>query len=414
MKIENIKHLKELKTINSFLKPAKVFIPLVSQNDKNITLLVKKGDYVFKGSIIGKSKGNLRIPILSSVSGTVVGFSEHTYLNGEKVKCVEIENDYKETLEKKVGIKRILNKYTKEEFIQLLINCGVVGSYSGYPTYLKYEKRFSTLIVNAVSDEPYVTCDRALIKDKCEEILEAIDATMDICDIEQCYIAVKIDDYDIKKIINNYIGTYLKIKIAEVPNDYPMGWERNLIKNIKSIKQKNGVVVNNVSTMYSIYEVLKFNRPLVQRIITVSGDAVNKPQNIIVKNGTLAKEVIDYIGGLKKCKEIKFIAGGPMMGKSLPSDDLVITPNLKSILIFKGTDKNVSYECIMCGKCVNACPAKLSPTVIMKNINNKKVLEKLSVNKCIECGICSYICPSKINVRKYVEDSKKIVGGKKC
>lgn len=413
MKIENIKNLKELKVVNSYLKPSKVFIPLVSQNDKNITLLVKKGDYVFKGSIIGKSKGNLRIPIISSVSGTVIGFSEHTYLSGEKVKCVEIENDYKDTLEKKTGTKRVLNKYTKDEFIEVLRNCGVVGSYSGFPTYLKYEKNVNTLIINAVSDEPYVKCDYALLKEKCEEILEAIDATMDICDIDECFIAVKIDDYDTKKILNNYIGTYLKIKIVEVPNDYPMGWEKNLIKNIKSLKQEKSIIVNNVSTMYSIYEALKYNRPLTQRIITISGDALSKPQNVIVKNGTLIKEVIDYIGGLKKCNEIKFIAGGPMMGKSLPSDDLVVTPDLKSVMVFKCSKKDVKSNCIMCGKCVNACPVKLSPAVIMKNIKNEKVLEKLNVNKCIECGICSYICPSKINVRKYVEDAKEILGVKK-
>ena len=408
MKIRGIKKFKELKQLHSYLKPQKIYIPLISQNDKNITLLVKKGDYVFKGTIIGKRKGNLRIPIHSSVSGIVTGFEEHTYLNGEKIKCVEIENDFSEKQETRASVKRILNKYTKEEFLELLKKCGIVGSCSGFPTYIKYKNEITTLIVNAVNDEPYVSSDQIIIKEKCEEILEAIDSIMDICSIEECFIAVKKDNLDVKKIINNYIGTYLKIKIIEVPNDYATGWERNLVKFIKGATYKlspceKGIVVNNISTIYSIYEALKYNKPLTERVITITGDALSKPQNILVKNGTLVKDIIDQIGGLKKCRKIKFIAGGPMMGKSLPSDDLVVTPNLSCVVVLKDDTNEEEYDCIRCGKCVSACPAKLAPVLIKDNIGNEKMLKKLKPNRCIECGLCSYICPSKIDVRQYVK-----------
>lgn len=411
MKFRNLKKIKELKTITTFLKPKKVYIPLISQDDKNITLLVKKGDYVFKGSIIGKRKGNLRISIHSSVSGIVVGFSEHTYLSGQKVKCVEIENDYKEKEETRKTTKRILNKYTKEEFINLLRDCGIVGLDSGFPTYVKYQNNINTLIVNSVNDEPYVTCNQALFRTKCEEILEAIDSIMDICSIEECFIAIKKDNIELKKILDNHIGTYLKIKVVEVCNDYASGWERNLVKKIKHETYKKyptekSIVVNNVSTIYAIYEALKYNKALTDRVITITGDGISKSQNILVKNGTLVSEIIESIGGMKKYKKINFIAGGLMMGNSLPSDDLVVTSNLNSVFVIKECNNSIE-ECIRCGKCVEVCPVKLSPILIKDNINNPKKLEKLKANRCINCGLCSYICPAKINVRDYVKEAKK-------
>ncbi len=399
-------------------KPKKVYIPLISGNDTNITILVKKGEYVYKGSIIGKRKGDFRIPIHSSVSGTVLDFEERTCFNGEKVKCVVIENDFKEKIEQKLSVKRNINKYTKEEFIERLKENGIVGlGGAGFPTYVKYEaKNINTLIVNAVECEPYITADEALAKIKCEELLETIDAILEINKIKEAIIAIKKENIELKQAFDNFIGTYLKIKIKLVPNNYPMGWERNLIKEVTNKDYdkypiEEGIVVNNISTIYAIYEALKYNKPLIERVVTFSGENLGEKRNVLVKIGTDAKEVLEQ---LKIKNDSIVVAGGPMMG--IKVDDLILSANLNCVLALNNTI-NIPSICLRCGKCVEVCPAKLSPVLIMKtkykNEKDIKKIKQLHPEKCIGCGLCSYICPANLLVRERVKDAKDLVKGDK-
>ena len=254
MKVKIDKHKLTKEELIVYNKPKKVYIPLISGNDTNITILVNKGEYVYKGSIVGKRKGDFRIPIHASVSGTVLDFEERTCYNGEKVKCVVIENDFKEKIEQKLSIKKNINQYSKEEFLELLKESGIIGmGGAGFPTYVKYEsKNINTLIVNAVECEPYIMADYALAKVKCEEILETIDAILEINKINEAIIAIKKENVVLKQIFDNFIGTYLKIKIKLVPNVYPMGWEKALIKQITGKDYDNypsdiGIIVNNIS-----------------------------------------------------------------------------------------------------------------------------------------------------------------------
>ena len=392
-----------------------VYIPLISGNDTNITVAVKKGDYVYKGTVIGKRKGNLRIPIHSSISGTVIDYEEKYVSNGKKVKCVVIQNDFLEAVEKEYENKDI-SKYTKTEFLKTLKDCGVVGlGGAGFPTYIKYntDRKINTLIVNAIECEPYITADYVLIKEKCEEILETIDAIREINNIDEAIIAIKEKNTEIKEIIDNYIGTYLKIKLVLVPDIYPIGWEKLLVKYIKKTGYnlypiEKGIIVNNVSTIYAIYEALKYHQPLTERIVTFTGENLKKPQNVVVKVGTSTHEIIEKIGGQKR-KEAIYIAGGPMMGNQIPTDDIIINNNDNCILVLDKIDFEESTKCTRCGKCVENCPAKLSPIIITENLKNKEVLKKLEPNKCIECGLCSYICPAKMNVREIVKYAKEIL-----
>ncbi len=418
MKVKIDKHKLTNDKLLVYNKPKKVYIPLISGNDTNITILVKKGEYVYKGSIIGKRKGDFRIPIHSSVSGTVLDFEEKTCFNGEKVKCVVIENDFKEKIEQKLSVKRSINKYTKEEFLNLLMENGIVGlGGAGFPTYVKYEpKNINTLIVNAVECEPYITSDHILAKQKCEEILEAIDAILEINKIKEAIIAIKKENVELKQIFDNYIGTYLKIKIKLVPNVYPMGWERKLIKEVTHKEYdkypiEEGIVVNNISTIYAIYEALKYNKPLIERIITFSGENLQDKRNVLVKIGTPVSEVLEQ---LKVKENSVIVAGGPMMGKKV--EDLVVSANMNCILALEHKI-DIPTICLKCGKCVEVCPSKLSPVLIMrtkvkkdKDINK---LKKLHPEKCIECGLCSYICPANLLVRERVKDAKKILRGDK-
>lgn len=413
LKIPTLKHMSIKNKIGVYNKMKYVYIPLISGNDTNVTVTVKKGDYVYKGTVIGKRKGNLRIPIHSSISGTVIDYEEKYTSNGKKVKCVIIENDFLDAIEKEYENNDI-TKYTKTEFLKTIKDCGIVGlGGSGFPTYVKYntDHKINTLIINAVECEPYITADFALFREKCEEILEAIDAIREINNIDEAIIAIKDYNIELKEIIENYIGTYLKIKLVEVPNMYPMGWEKSLIKYITNLDYnklplEKGIIVNNVSTVYAIYEALKYKKPLTERIVTFTGENLKRPQNVMVKMGTLASEIIKKVGGLNN-KEVTYVAGGPMMGTEVPTEDMVINCNDNCILVLDKIKQTEESPCMRCGKCVTNCPAKLSPVLIGENVNKIENLKKLQPNRCIECGLCSYICPAKINLREKVKQAKE-------
>lgn len=416
IKFKNHRNSELSSDIVLFNKPEYVYIPLILGKDENITLVVKKGDRVKKGTIVGKSKGNLRTSILSSVSGEVIGFEEKYYNNGKKVKCVTIKNDFKEELEIRQNVQKNITNYTKEEFVSKLEMAGIIGlGGAGYPTYKKYDtnKKITTLIVNATECEPGVMSDYAIMKEYPEEILESIDAIMDINGIKEAFIALKKTDTEIINIFKSYIGTYLKIKLFIVKDVYPSGWERNLVKQIKKTTYKSfptekGIVVNNISTIFAVYETLKYGKPLVDRVITFSGEGLVNPCNIKVKNGTNVAEVINSIGGYKE-DDVRIIAGGPLMGITLPTDDFVITPTLTSVTVMKTEKRMLPSECMRCGKCVTACPAKLSPIIIKEHLSDIKRLKALKAGNCIECGLCSFVCPSKINVREFVKKAKQII-----
>ena len=413
-KLPKYKKMSITDKVTVYNKPQFVHIPLIVNKDTDVTTFVKKGEYVYKGMIIGKTKGKFRSPIHATVSGVVTDFVEKTYVNGDKTRCVTIENDFLEKTEQKINGKKNINNYSKEEFVELIKEAGIVGlGGSGFPTYVKYNNHPScikTIIVNAVECEPYITADYTLLMNKCEEILEAVDALIEINHADEAIIAIKKGQPELKEQINNYLGTYLKIRLVEVPNFYPMGWERNLVqfiskKTYEKFPLELGIVVNNVSTIYAIYEALKFGRPLLERMVTFTGEGLVNPQNVLVKIGTPISEVIDHIGGYKEGAN-KLVAGGPMMGDSLNNDELIITSNLNCVLVKIDDGLEEITDCLRCGKCVNVCPAKLSPVMIKDHVKNISLLRDLEPERCIECGLCSYICPAKIPVREFVRKAK--------
>ena len=206
------------------------------------------------------------------------------------------------------------------------------------------------------------------------------------------------------------------MKISKVPNFYPMGWEKNLVEFVKHVTYKKlpsekGIIVNNVATIYAIYEALKYDKPLVERVVTFTGEKLKSPQNVLVKVGTPVSEVIEIIGGYKKYKDLLFVAGGPMMGISLPNDDLVVSPNLNCVLALYDKKEELVTQCLRCGKCVEVCPAKLVPVMIKDNINKPERLKELRPDRCISCGLCTYVCPARINVREYIKAAKERLRG---
>ena len=224
---------------------------------------------------------------------------------------------------------------------------------------------------------------------------------------------MKETNTDSIKMISKYIKTYPNITIKLVEDAYPNGWERLVVKNTLGIEydkypSEKGIIVSNVSTIYAIYEMLTYNRPLTERVVTITGPGIKKKTNVKVKIGALASEVISNLDGYKDIKNPLFIAGGPMMGSSLPTDEVIITKDIGCLLVIEDHfEKNL--PCIKCGKCMEVCPAGIYPVLIMENRDNIKKLKELKPNKCVECGLCSFTCPSKIEVREFVRIAKERV-----
>lgn len=421
MKLKGFKGLTNNKKIITYHNPNYVYIPLINQYDTNITVLVKKGETVQIGTILGKRKGDIKSPIISSISGKVIDFTDKYYCNGELVKCVVIENDFKETKNYKEEINKNINKMTKEDFINTLRDGGIIGmGGGGFPAYIKYSaSKLDTLIINAVECEPYITSDNAIGLEKIDDILEITDNILEINNMKEAIFVCKDTNLELIKVVNDHIASYPKIIIKTVSNYYPAGYERSIIKDVLNLTygrfpSEINIVVNNISTIYSMYELLKFNKPQVNRVVTITGNAIKNPVNVNLKIGTLAQDIINYIGNYTdKDENVLFIAGGPMMGSSIKTDELVVSANLNAIVITNDIPDTEVNNCIKCGKCILVCPMTLEPVIIMRNVKHKKKVSHLFPEKCIECGLCSYICPSNIDVRGIIKAAKELARGEK-
>jgi len=385
-----------------------IYMPLVVNFSTDVEILVKKGKKIKKNDPIAIKK-DLDFSIVSPVNGIINDISECVYLDGRTVKCVVIEKKGRQPKEEMV---EDINAYTKEEYLELLKKYGVTSMGGGnFPTYIKYEPILKTLIVNAVECEPYITSDYVLAKEYFKEIIETINAIISINKLRECFIAINEKYSDLLSIYSNNTINYSKIHIVSVKDFYPIGWEKTLIKEITKesydkLPQEKGIVVNNISTIYSIYKALKYNTCIDNRFVTISGERVKEPTNALLRIGTNLKDVlpnIELIAG----DTIKYVSGGPMMGRALPKNDLIVTQNLNGILFLDDIEDKKVYPCFRCGKCVEMCPANIVPVLIKDKVNNPEALKKLNPEKCIECGMCSFICPSNIDVRSFVKKAKR-------
>lgn len=398
IKLDGKKDISLKEKFNTFDNPKIVKIPLI-QGKISYEAILKKDDSVSIGSIIGKCI-KYDLPLFSSVSGKIKNIDNN---------FITIENDGKYSLDYRVEKNNIDNK---NDFINLIRNKGIVGlSGSMYPTYLKYNNsQFDVLIVNGVECEPYNTADYTVMVNYFDNIISVLELMINLFDIKECFIAIKGKNKYLKEMIRTKLSDNERIKLVLIPDFYPMGWSRNLVRYIKHTDYdkhtiEKGIIINNVSTIYSIYEAIFLNKPLIDRIVTFTGDALNKPCNIRVRFGTSIKDIIEYIGGYKK-KSAVIISSGPMMGYNLENDEGVITSSLTSFIALSHSNDEKTLKCLRCGKCIENCPAKIYPVLVKDNINNIDELKRLSVNKCIGCGICSYVCPAKINLREYVEKAR--------
>lgn len=399
--------------IYQYMKPEIVYIPLQSKSGLKYDCLVKDGDYVYKGQEIAVNS-EYDFPIHSSVSGIVkIPCMKMTSL-GKSTECIGIFNDFKEKYRRNKMTSKDLSNYKREDFIDDLRINGISGLSSDFPTYVKFKgDNLKYLIVNGSECFPYVSCDKTLMYNYAELLLETIDNIMTIMKIKKAVVVLLETDRGSLDEFNKYIHTYPNISISLIKDRYPNGWERNVIYDTFSISyheypSERGIILCNVATIYAIYEMLKYNRVTTSRIVTISGPGVKKKMNVMVKIGSLASDVISSVNGYKKIKNPLFVVGDLMRGSSFPMDEVVITKDVNAIFVIPDNFEK-SSPCIKCGKCIDICPSNILPVIIMENIDRVDRLARLDTTKCISCGLCSFVCPAKIEVLEYVKRAREKV-----
>ncbi len=400
--------------------PNTVAIPLVNMGSSAVEVLVQEGDLVKVGTKVAVRNDHFSVPLFSSVSGKVKGIEKFMHASLTPVNHLVIENDGKYEVDAPLAV--IDPKQTTvEQLVDFMMNAGIVGcGGAGFPTYIKYRgiKGIDTLVINAVECEPYITADYHVMKTSLEDLVVGVETMLKMCGAQKALVCIKQTKKDfIPKLIEAFKGA-TNIEVKAVPDVYPMGWERTLVyqvlkKRYDRLPSEVGVIVNNATTAIAFAHAMRTGMPIVNKIVTVSGNAVNTPANVQVPVGTSTKAVIEACGGYT-AEDVLLIAGGPMMGKSITNDIFVVTPSTNAITVMKNEAVN-EVACLRCGKCSDHCPAGLQPVRLntfekLKDIDN---LEASGVNECIECGLCTYICPSKIEVTEGIRRAKRAMALRK-
>jgi Na+-translocating ferredoxin:NAD+ oxidoreductase subunit C len=423
--INNYKDLNYALPTDSYLTPKVVYMELSNSRCQTYDLLVKTGDTVKIGQVLAKkSCGFFDLPVHATVSGTVGEIKKMWSGTGVEESFLELFNDFEETLHESIQERSddALEKMSKEDMIGIIKDRAIIGlGGSAFPTYIKLETKetIEHVVINAAECEPYLSSDYRAIKDFTEEIVKGLHYVMKIVGAKQGHIAVKKTKKTLIETLTIEMAKYDEVMSVKPLKDfYPQGWENATFKvalgitvPIGKLPMAYGVLGINVSTAAAIYNALKFNLPITERYVTMNGDALNYPQNLRVKVGTNVKDLIEASDGFKEeADKIDLISGGPMMGRSIPTEEIIITPTTTSILAFKINDY-VEEPCVRCGSCILSCPADLQPVSIMNAVKRKDMsaLKAFDTKNCIECGLCSYVCTSKINVTDYVKKGKAMI-----
>ena len=371
--------------------------------------LVKKGDYVKVGQLLGDTDAFVSAPIHSSVSGTVTGIEEQRSASGGNDTLVVIETEKKQEIFE--GI-QVPTANDLPEFVKAIRASGLVGlGGASFPTHIKFNPKnideVHTLIVNAAECEPFITSDHRLMLEDAEDLIAGCQLIMKYVGLDQGYIAIEENKMDAIEYLDKVLAEkgITNIKTFKLQARYPKGAERVLVYEISGKTMNAGVlpadlgfILDNVTTVAFVGQYFRTGMPLIQKRVTVDGDAVANPKNVMVPIGAQICDVIDFCGGYKQ-EPRKILMGGPMMGRAIFSDEMPIVKNNNAILAFSGAQSMVKEEtaCINCGRCHQACPFKLLPTALAAAYEKRdaQALSDLKVMQCMECGSCSYICPAR-------------------
>ena len=422
MKIESMKHVTKKIGLTTLEDPEFFYVPLSQHIGQVAKETVKIGDYVHRYEKIGEVSGKVSSMVHSPVSGKVTEIIENPVANGKKLKTVVIKNDfkYKEIETEKRRIEEV-GTFRRDEILEIIKEAGIVGEGGAqFPTHVKYDigyKKIDTFIVNGAECEPYLTADYTIMSNYVEDLLGGIKIAEKLLRPREVVIGIEEENIDIAEHIEVIIkqSRLFNIKVQVLPTAYPQGSELQLIRSVtgKEIKKgeipgNHGVIVSNVGTVKSMYDAFTEGKPLVERVVTVSGEKVKTKGNYLLKVGTPLSHIIEQ---LNPEDNAKIVFGGPMMGEEVTETSTPVVKGTSGILFLSKDIDSVKREnCISCGYCVDVCPMGLMPMKFAESYR-KEQYEKLvtvyHLDNCIECGACEYVCPSRVPLIKSIKEGKE-------
>ena len=408
-----LKHRKNTENSSTvvFPLPQKVRIPMSMTMGAPCQPLVKVGDEVKVGQKIGDSDVPFSAPVHSGVSGKVVALTDYRNAMGAVCKMVEIETDGQQTISDEVKPPVVTDKESFVKAVRESGACGLGGA--GFPTHIKLNPKadIDTLIINAAECEPYITADYREMMENPQDIINGINMVKSQLGIKCAKLAIESNKPEAIKNFTEMAENVDTIDIITLPSAYPQGAEKVIIYNSTgrivnegTLPADAGVIVMNVSTVAFLYRYMQTGMPLVTRRLTIDGNAVGEPKNVSAIIGTSFRELLEFcktdIDSIKK-----LIAGGPMMGMSVPDIDMPVVKTSNALLAFNHYDERKTSSCIRCGRCVRVCPLGLMPADIDRayKIRNIDELKQLKVMLCMNCGSCTYVCPAN---RKLAETNQ--------
>ena len=408
--------------------PNKIVIPISQHIGAPAKPIVKVGEEVIRGQKIAESAGFVSIPMHASISGKVTKISNFPHPTGTIQQAIEITNN---GAEKEIEYDDEVDYFSlpADEMKNRIVEAGICGmGGAGFPTHVKLsppkDKKIDAVILNGVECEPYLTADYRLMIEKTDDIIKGLKIIMKIVGAEKGYIGIEANKPDAINIMKKAVKGENSIEVTGLKLKYPQGAEKQLIYAATKRKVPNkgglpmdvGVVVQNVGTAVAIFEAVRYRKPLLDRVITVSGKIVKNPKNIIAPIGTMYNDLLDYCGGTND-EPGKVISGGPMMGFAIPTLDTPMTKGSSGLLLFdkKEASKMEENTCLRCARCVDVCPMNLVPSLIANSsrYGDWESAEKYGVMDCIKCGSCAYVCPSNIKLIQWIDIAKLKIMEKK-
>ncbi len=398
--------------------PGEVVLPIRQHIGAPSKIIVEKGQQVLKGQVVAESGGFVSVPVHASVSGIVKSVEPRLTPSGMMTPCVVIESDGLDQWFEGLDTPRDISGIPPEQLRALVRDAGIVGmGGAAFPTHVKLtppaDKPIDTIILNGVECEPFATCDHRLMLEHPGRIVGGLSIIMTILGCSRAFIGIERNKPDAVKAMKEAVKNTPGVKVVDLAVKYPQGGEKQLIKAVAKRKvpagglpMDVGCVVQNVGTAAAVYDAVALNRPLIERMVTVTGPGVAKPVNVIARIGDSFARLIEAAGGYTE-RAAKLIMGGPMMGISQYTDDVPVVKGTSCILVLDDDTVRMETErpCISCARCVDVCPMNLLPTAIATNVEFERwdTAREYGASDCIECGSCSYICPAK---RRIVERIK--------
>ena len=416
------KEFTEHLALQKFPEPDTVIIPLAMHIGAPANPVVQPGDTVKVGQLIGEQAGFISAPVHSSVSGTVIAVEPHTHPNkGPGVMSVVIKNDGKNTLHESVVPNKPLEELTPDEIVEIVKEKGIVGMGGAtFPTHVKISSglgKVDYVIINAAECEPYITGDHRTCLERPEQVIKGATLLAKCFGVDKVYIGIEANKQNAADVLNAKIAELNAPVVVEVLHTrYPQGAEKQLVQAVSGRQVPSGklpadvgCVVSNTSTAKAISDAIQKGLPLVERVVSVTGEFIRNPGNYIVKLGTNVQEIIDHCGGITG-DDVVLKMGGPMMGAPIKDTNVPIIKGSNGIIAI-AADHTEEKECIKCGRCMDVCPMELAPLDIYKyaQLGDAETLLKLNVMDCFSCKCCEYICSSKIPLVSKINAAKGLV-----